>query len=174
MVTWFNLSNVYTLHKLYTFNKFLHKRKESKEMKMLVSFAMFVATLLLVTAMAFALGCDQTVCYNTTITHSGCGTSDATLIACLNNDATGSFKNVDDPGDPVPLVLFGGSPFGANFDLVPGWSTWIIDDTDIAIIIRGFFWTSGDGIYLIGQGTTGTAGGERWILKGTRVLCPPI
>ena len=92
----------------------------------------------------------------------------------------------------IPLILFGGSPFSAGFDLTPGWSTWIIDSLVSPVIIdaplnpmQGYFWTSADGIYLFGQGTKGlTIPDEaffssestplrlRWILKGTKVSCP--
>ena len=67
----------------------------------------------------------------------------------------------------IPLIVFGGSPSGAGFDLVPGWSTWIINAAPLPVI--GFFWTQADGIYLNGEGYTG---GDRWILKGSKVPCP--
>ena len=140
-------------------------------MNLFVRLAIVVATFLLITNMTFAFECDEEVFFNLTSTSADRSTTSGTIAVCLNDDGYGGMLPIgEDPGPVMPLMLFGGSPFGASFDLVPGWSTWIImQPDDVPVPVGGFFWTQADGIYINSEGYSGEF---KWIMKGSKVPCP--
>lgn len=131
-------------------------------MKVMMTIAMFVATLLLATHMAFAIvSCDQEVCYDVTQTYEGGPTSDMTWQVCLNDDGTG---NID---GNIPLALFGGSLIGTGFDAQPNWTTWIMLSPNDS----GHIWTDIFGVFLNGEGYL-IVQSKRWTVTGVKVPCP--
>jgi hypothetical protein len=130
-------------------------------MKVMMTIAMFVAILLLVTHMAFAtVSCDQEVCYDITKTYEGGPTSDTTWHVCLNDDGTGMLDG------QIPLALFGGSLIGTGFDGQPNWTSWIMLDPNDT----GHIWTDIFGIYLHGEGYL-IPQSMRWKVQGVKVPC---
>jgi hypothetical protein len=141
-------------------------------MKIILKLAILVATMLLVTNMAFA--CDEEVCYDATSIYPDGSSSNAAFIACLNDDATGSMQPLSPGPVPVfPLVLFGDGPLFFGFDKHHMWTTWIMNYVGPGISASGYFWFTEGGYYLYGEGYTGDGiTGMRWIMKGTRIPCP--
>ena len=128
----------------------------------MMTIAIFIATLLLVTNMVFAtVSCDQEVCYDVTQTYEGGSTSDTTWHVCLNDDGTGIIDG------QIPLALFGNGPLWSSFDARPNWTTWIILSPNDS----GHIWTDIFGIYLHGEGYL-IVQSMRWTVKGVKVPCP--
>ena len=140
----------------------LAKRKESKEMKVLVKLAMLVTTLLLIANISFASSCDEQVCYAATVTYEDGTPYDNFWKFCLNDNGTG------DMNASVPLHLFGDSPLWSGFDKHPRWTTWILRNPDVS----AHFWTDIYGMFLNGEGYTGGSLNTRWKATGIKVPCP--
>ena len=129
-------------------------------MKAMTTIAIFVATLLLAAHMAFAISCDQEVCYDVTKTYENGVTGTTTWRVCLTNDGIG---NID---GSFPIQLFGGSVNGTGFDAQPNWTTWII----VSPNETGHIWTDTFGLYLNGEGYL-VVQDLRWTVKGIKVPC---
>ena len=133
-------------------------------MKVFLSLAMLVATMLLVTNKAFAPPCDENVCYTVTVTYDDTTSHGEFWNVCLNDDGTGNLAGI------YPLYLFGGGPIGFSFDAHPRWTKWVINSSIIPV--SGDIWTDVFGIFLNGEGYAGAPQNSRWIAKGTKVPCP--
>jgi len=159
------------LHKV---NKLLNfEKKESKEMKAAVRLAILVATLLLVTNMAFAQ-CDQEACYEIVATYENGNTNNDYWEVCLYDKGTGTLYS-DNSGYNYDLYLFGGGPgwFNTSGDPAIGgktrYTTWVAHGEYEA----GFLQPIGDGVgadaYLLtGEGQSD---GNRYTIAGKKVPC---
>ena len=137
-------------------------------MKLFIRLAILVATFLLITNMAFAITCDEEVCYNSTSIFSNGSTSSAAIWVCLNDDATGAMLPIGvGPVPVIPLALFGGGPHWFDFDAHPKWTTWILSPD--VLPVSGYIWLTEGGYYFNGEGISS---GARWIMKGVKVPCP--
>jgi hypothetical protein len=139
-------------------------------MKVAVRLAILVATLLLVTNMAFAgLYCDQYICYNIIATDENGTTNSDVWEACLNINGNGTGHSVN-YNYYVDLYLFGGGPgwFNTSGDPAiggnPGWTTWILRGE----YESGFLQPIGDGYMLTGEGERD---GTRYTVQGMKVPC---
>jgi hypothetical protein len=141
-------------------------------MKVEVRLAIVLATLLLVSNVAFAVSvtCDQNLCYDITATDQNGNTSTDSWYVCLQNDGTGYLFSLK--AGTINLYLFGGGPswfntsgspaFGGN----PMWSTWIADNGSGRAGYLQPMPPDGGGLILSGEGHNG---GTRWTVRGTKV-----
>ena len=142
-------------------------------MKVAVRLAILVATLLLVTNMAFAQ-CDQVICYDIVATFENGNTNTDDWEVCLNNSGTGTLLS-DNTGDTYSLYLFGGGPgwFNTSGDPAiggnPRYTTWVAWGANQA----GFLQPIGDGVGFPGYLLTGEgeSGGNRYTIAGKKVPC---
>jgi hypothetical protein len=145
-------------------------------MKVVVRLAILVATLLLVTNMAFA-GCsieDQSVCYNIIATYENGNTYSDYWEVCLNNCGIGSLYS-DNAETTYNLYLFGGGPGWFNtsgdpaFGGKPRYTTWIAHGE----YESGFLQPIGDGVGADGYMLTGEgqSDGYRYTVLGMKVPC---
>jgi hypothetical protein len=153
----------------------LQKRKENKKMKVILSLAILVATLLLFTNMAFAPPqCDQTVCYNITATYEDGNKNTDYWEVCLNNFGTGSLHS-NNASTYYNLYLFGGGPGWFNTSGSPAiggnpvytaWIAWGEYES-------GFLQPIGDGAGADGYMLTGEgeSNGNRYTVLGMKVPC---
>jgi hypothetical protein len=137
-------------------------------MKVVVSLAILVAALLLVSNMAFAQ-CDQLLCYDIVTTDEHGNTIPDLWIGCFYNNGVGLGHSVNENYD-VDLYLFGGGPgwFNTSGDPAiggnPRYTTWIIQSEDVS----GYLQPIGDGYMLTGEGVQN---GTRYTIKGVSVPC---
>jgi len=142
-------------------------------MKAAVRLAILVATLLLVTNMAFAQ-CDQEVCYDIVATFENGYTNTDYWEVCLNNSGTGTLLS-DNTGDTYNLYLFGGGPgwFNTSGDPAiggtPRYTTWVAWGE----YESGFLQPIGDGVGVPGYMLTGEGQsyGHRYTILGMKVPC---
>jgi hypothetical protein len=157
----------------------LAKRKEIKEMKVILRLAILVVTLLLVSNVAFAVApttCtgDQVVCYKVTITYDTGSTLNNIIYGfCLNDDGTGAFCQWGDECVSY-FKAFGGGTGWYNFDGAPqhgenpNWSLWVANNVNGW---AGIFQPIGEGNLLTGVQTYGPTT-NRAIVNGIRISCP--
>jgi hypothetical protein len=146
-------------------------------MKVVVSLAILVAALLLVSNMAFAVPtCDQELCYDVTFQFDGDHVN-CTADFCLNEDGTGTAclsNGEDNCSGCVDLILFGGGPGwynsngDPNFGGKPMWTTWLCVDCSDG---GAFYQPIGEGYILTGV-SSDSAGTYRSKINGKRIPCP--
>jgi hypothetical protein len=138
-------------------------------MKVAVRLAIVVATLLLVTNMAFA-GCDNLICYDIIATDEYGNTNSDFWEVCLYDDGTGSLYS-NNAETSYNLYLFGGGPGWFNTSGSPAiggnprWTTWIARGESEA----GFLQPIGDGNMITGEGVR--IENTRYTVKGMKVPC---
>lgn len=146
---------------------FAKKTKEGKEMKAMVSLAILVAALLLVTNMVFA-DCVKELCYEITSTDEYGNTDYDYWFACLKDDGIGWLYS-DNADRWYKLYLFAGGPGGYLTEQGPPlveWPTWIAKDKDGDNV--GHIWTNAYYSNLI---AAGERYGTRYTVKGHQVPC---
>ena len=142
-------------------------------MKVAVRLAILVATLLLVTNMAFAQ-CDQEVCYEIVATFENGNTDNDYWAVCLDDEGTGMLHSFN-TGYDYDLYLFGGGPGWFNTSGAPaiggnpGYTTWVAWGEYEA----GFLQPIGDGVGVPGYLLTGEgqSHGTRYTIAGKKVPC---
>jgi len=142
-------------------------------MKIMVRLAILVATLLLVTNMAFAQ-CDQEACYEIVATFENGNTDSDYWEVCLDDKGTGMLHS-ENTGDTYDLYLFGGGPgwFNTSGDPAiggnPGYTTWVAWGE----YESGFLQPIGDGVGTPGYLLTGEgqSHGNRYTIAGKKVPC---
>jgi hypothetical protein len=147
------------------------KKERRTKMKVVVRLAILVATLLLVSTVAFAqcMTDDHDRCYAVTLTDEYGNTYTDTWYVYLCDEGWGSLYS-DNANDDYDLFLFGGGPGWFNtagnpmFGGVPLFTSWIADDA------------GGHAGYIQPQGPTqslitgeGHDGSTRYTFKGMRV-----
>jgi hypothetical protein len=151
-----------------------------KEMKAVMRLAIVLATLLVVSHVAFAQtqcdsigSCDTELCYDVTITDQNGTTYHDTWFVCLQNDGTGELSSDND--GCFTLYQFGGGPgwfntagnpmFGGN----PFWTSWIADNMYGR---SGYLQPQGaGGLLLTGEGHDGST---RYTVSGKKIPCPAV
>ena len=143
-------------------------------MKLVVSLAILVTALLVISNAAFAtVGCDQELCYYLTYTDDqGAVVWENPARFCLNNTGKGTFyAYIDDFG--CNLFLFGGGPGWSNatgdpaLGGHPNWSQWLVVQCSPANAAYSLTPMFGSGGYLLSG--VEQYGSDRYAVTGVQV-----